>query len=313
MRPLLTALLFFLLLPLAPAAAQGFSLPAEYAKQVKRYPFIQPYVPDVSGVSATLGVPYSSPGGSPLRLDVFRPVRSDSLLPPLVLVHGGGWQSGSRSLDSPLASRLAEGGVCVFCVDYRLSPVAPYPAAVVDVNAALAWVAAHADSLGVDMSRLTVAGTSAGGQLAALVGASNGSFPKFLPSGLTVPKVRRVVDVDGVLAFIHPDSSEGLDRPGRLSSATLWLGAPMSADSALWREASPISHVGEWSAPRFLFINSGQRRFSAGQAEAVLALRGLGKSVSVRRFDDSPHTFWLFLPWADNVASLIINEMQKKF
>ncbi|MGN0029213.1 MAG: alpha/beta hydrolase [Marinilabiliaceae bacterium] len=313
MRHILLFLFLILILPLAPASAQGFTLAAEYAKQVRRYPSIQPYVPDVAAVSVSLGVTYSSPGGCDLSLDVFRPVRSDSLLPPLVLVHGGGWQSGSRSLDAPLASRLAQGGVCVFCVDYRLSPVAPYPAAVVDVNSALAWVAAHADSLGVDISRLTVAGSSAGGQIAALVGASNCSFAKFLPSGLSVPKVSRVVDIDGVLAFIHPDSSEGVDRPGRPSSATLWLGAPMSADSALWREASPLSHVGEWSAPRFLFINSGQRRFSAGQAEAVQSLRSLGKSVDVRRFDDSPHTFWLFLPWADDVASLIINEMRKKF
>lgn len=312
MRPLLITLLS-LLLPLAPASAQGFTLAAEYAKQVRRYPSILPYVPDVAGVSVSIGVHYSSPGGGDLRLDIFRPVRSDSLLPPLVLVHGGGWQSGSRSLDAPIASRLAQGGVCVFCVDYRLSSVAPYPAAVVDVNAALAWVAAHADSLGVDINRLTVAGSSAGGQLAALVGTSNGSFAKFLPSGLRVPRVCRVVDVDGVLAFIHPDSSEGVDRPGRPSSATLWLGAPMSADSALWREASPLSHVGEWSAPRFLFINSGQRRFRAGQTEAVDALRRLGKSVDVRRFDDSPHTFWLFLPWADDVATLIINEMKKNF
>lgn len=311
MRTLL--LLLPLLLAGLSASAQGFSLPAEYAKQARKYPFISPYLPDVAGVSATLGVTFSSPGGHDLRLDIFRPVQGDSHLPPLVLVHGGGWQSGSRSLDAPLASRLAQGGLCVFCVDYRLSPVAPYPAAVADVNAALAWVAAHSDSLGVDMTRLTVAGTSAGGQLAALVGASNGSFPKFLPSGPRVPKVRRVVDIDGVLAFIHPDSSEGVDRPGRPSSATLWLGAPIAADSALWREASPLTHLGEWSAPRFLFINSGQRRFRAGQTEAVDALRRLGKSVDVRRFDDSPHTFWLFLPWADDVATLIINEMKKNF
>lgn len=295
----------------APALAQDFNLAGEYAKQVRLHPDIKPYLPEAEGVDATLGVAYSAPGGRALRLDIFRPGEAEGPLPPLVLIHGGGWQSGRRSLDYPMAARLASDGVCVFCVEYRLSGEALYPAAIVDVNAALAWIGAHADSLGVDLRRLTVAGTSAGGQMAALVGATNGSFGKFTPEGADVPNVTRVIDIDGVLAFIHPDSSEGVDKPGKLSSATRWLGVPMAADSALWNEASALHHIGEWSARRFLFINSGQRRFSAGQAETVEALRSLGKSADERRFDGTPHTFWLFEPWAEDVATLIVNEMKE--
>lgn len=294
------------------SAAQEFTLASEYAKQSRKYPFIKPYLPDVGGAEVSLGVVYShAQSGSELKLDVFRPRFAEDLLAPVVIIHGGGWQSGARSLDAPMAARLAEGGLCAFCVDYRLSGEATYPAAVVDINATLCWIASRADSLGVDMKRLTVMGTSAGGQLAALVGASNGSFPKFVGDGPQPPKIEMVVDVDGVLAFIHPDSSEGADKPGKLSSATRWLGTPMAADSTLWIEASAISHIGEWSAERFLFINSGQKRFSAGQDEAVESLRRLEKSVFVRKFEGTPHTFWLFEPWADEVATLIISEMQK--
>lgn len=49
---LIFLLLIFLLLPLAHASAQGFPLAAEYAKQARRYPSIQPYVPDVTGYTA---------------------------------------------------------------------------------------------------------------------------------------------------------------------------------------------------------------------------------------------------------------------
>lgn len=311
LKPQLALIAFALMMLSAGAAsAQGFTLASEYAKQVKKYPDIQPYIPDVHGVVVTLGVEYSlTADGRALRLDIFRPGDAKGLLAPLVLIHGGGWSTGSRSIDHPMAMRLAEGGVCVFCVEYRLSGEAQYPAAVVDINSALAWIGGRADSLGVDLERLTIAGTSAGGQLAALVGATNGTFGKFLASDVAVPRVRRVIDIDGVLAFIHPDSSEGIDKPGKLSSATRWLGTPMAADSALWNEASALSHIGEWSAGRFLFINSGQKRFSAGQAEAVAALKGLGKSVCERKFEGTPHTFWLFEPWAEDVAALIISEM----
>lgn len=313
-KPHLTLILLAALTAFGPLAhAQDFTLASEYAKQVKKYPDIRPYIPDVHGVAATLGVEYSQTADDrALRLDIFRPSNHVGLLAPLVLIHGGGWATGSKSIDHPLASRLAEGGVCVFCVEYRLSGEAQYPAAVVDINAALAWIGERADSLGVDLGRLTVAGTSAGGQLAALIGATNGTVGKFVGPGVAVPRIVRVIDIDGVLAFIHPDSSEGIDKPGKLSSATRWLGTPMAADSALWREASALSHIGEWSADRFLFINSGQKRFSAGQGEAVAALESFGKSVSERKFDGTPHTFWLFEPWAESVATLIISEIEGK-
>ena len=292
--------------------AQDFTIESEYAKQVKHHPHIKPYAPDVNNVDASLGVTYAkSEDGATLKMDIYKPHTREGLLKPVVLIHGGGWQSGRRNLDGPMASRLAEAGICAFCIDYRLSGQARYPAALIDVNTALAWIASRSDSLHVDMTRLTVAGTSAGGQMAALIGAANGTMDKLMPKGIKVPKIARVVDIDGVLAFIHPDSSEGRDKPGKTSSATRWLGAPMSGDSTLWMEASAISHVGEWSAERFIFINSGQKRFSAGQGETVEALRGVGKYASETKFEDTPHTFWLFDPWAEEVAQLIISEIEK--
>lgn len=295
--------------------AQDFSIPTEYAKQVKRYPDIKPYAPEVSGVSAQIGVTFSRiDGGCELKLDYFTPTsRSQSAsLTPVVFIHGGGWLSGARNLDWPMAQKLASEGFATFCVDYRLSTQAIFPAAVIDINNALAWIASKSDSLNIDMSKLTLIGASAGGQLASLIGASNGHDELFLPDvSSRVPKVACVVDIDGVLAFIHPDSDEGHDKPGKVSCATQWLGKSAAGDSLLWARASAISHIGEWSARRFLFINSAQKRFSAGQSEVVEHLKSLGKTAMEFKTEGTPHTFWLFDPWAENVTSLIVSFLEK--
>ncbi len=297
------------------ASAQDFTVAAEYAKQVKRHPDIKPYAPDVNNVSAHIGVTFSSPNdGRELKLDYFTPsdFESQSRLTPVVFIHGGGWLSGSRGLDWPMAQKLASEGFATFCVDYRLSTEALFPAAVVDINTALAWIASMSDSLNLDISKLTLIGASAGGQLASLVGSSNGHDSLLLPAkNINVPQVACVVDIDGVLAFIHPDSDEGHDKPGKVSCATRWLGKAAAEDSTLWARASAISHVGDWSASRFLFINSSQKRFSAGQAEVVAHLKSLGKTAVEFKTEGTPHTFWLFDPWAENVTSLIASFLRK--
>lgn len=99
-----------------------------------------------------------------------RVYRLDGVDPgPIVLYfHGGGWVLGGLDSGDALCRWLASAATCaVVSVDYRLAPEHPYPAAVEDCVATTRWVAAHAGDLGTDASRLVVAGTSAGGNLAA--------------------------------------------------------------------------------------------------------------------------------------------------
>lgn len=109
------------------------------------------------------------PGGElPVRL--YRPALApaDARLPCLVYAHGGGWVFGNLDSHDVLCAQFAlEAGIAVFAVDYRLAPEARFPGAFDDVVAGLQWVAANADSIGVDASRLAVGGDSAGGNLAA--------------------------------------------------------------------------------------------------------------------------------------------------
>ena len=89
-------------------------------------------------------------------------------LPVVVWIHGGGFVCGDLESYDFVARRLAvESGAAVFSVDYRLAPEHPFPIPLDDCHAALAWIVANAGELGVDGSRVAVAGDSAGGNLSA--------------------------------------------------------------------------------------------------------------------------------------------------
>ena len=86
----------------------------------------------------------------------------------LVWIHGGGLVMGTAESGNELCSRFAaELGIVVISVDYRLAPEDPFPAGLDDCFAALRWVRAHADRLGIDSAKIAVGGDSAGGGLAA--------------------------------------------------------------------------------------------------------------------------------------------------
>jgi acetyl esterase/lipase len=115
-------------------------------------------------------IPYSSPGGETLQLDLARPKNVKGLSPAILCIHGGGFRAGNRQHHDALCVQLAERGYVAATVTYRLAPKHQFPAAVNDVKAAVRWLRANAAKYGIDPERIGVTGDSAGGHLALFLG-----------------------------------------------------------------------------------------------------------------------------------------------
>lgn len=103
-----------------------------------------------------------------VRVKTYRPTDLAAGTPALLWIHGGGMVlMDADGDDFVCAQRAARHGCFVASVDYRLAPEHPAPASVHDCYAALRWLAASAEHLGIDASRIVVGGASAGGGLSA--------------------------------------------------------------------------------------------------------------------------------------------------
>ena len=102
-----------------------------------------------------------------LLLDVHRPRSADSTLPAVVWVHGGGFVGGSKDELAGYFKLIASAGYAVVAPRYSLAPEHRYPTPLRQVAAALGFLDEHAGRLGVDSTRIVLAGDSAGAQIAA--------------------------------------------------------------------------------------------------------------------------------------------------
>ena len=186
---------------------------------------------------------YGEAAGEKLLLDTHVP-EGDGPFPVVILVHGGGWGSGSKDGDTALlAETLADAGFVCFSINYRLAPKHRWPACLEDVRTAVRWVKAHAADHRGDPGKIALAGYSAGGHLACMAAVTGG------------PDER----VQAVVAFAAPtDLLADTERRGGLStSLQALLDRPEAVDAAVektLRGISPINHL-KPGLPTFLLIH----------------------------------------------------------
>lgn len=198
---------------------------------------------------------YATVGEHHLRLDIYQPKTTPPQASPLIVwVHGGAWRAGSKN--SVPIQKLVEQGFAIASVDYRLSPVAKFPAQVHDIKAAIRFLRANAAAYKFDTQQFIVAGASAGGHLAALVGVTNGVEEL---EGRIGQHCDQSSDVHGIVSFygasnlqtiLSQSTPHGLSV--RVPALNLLLGGQPDAEPEQARLASPIAHVDQADPPLLL-------------------------------------------------------------
>jgi acetyl esterase/lipase len=191
----------------------------------------------------------ASVDGHELKLDLYLP--KDVKKPPLVVfIHGGSWRANSyKNCQTPW---LTDHGFAVASISYRLSQVAVFPAQIHDCKAAVRWLRAHANEYGYDATRIGVAGTSAGGHLALLLGTTGGvtEYEGAVGGNLDQSStVQAVVDYYGPTDFIQRSQNQPAKTEKENSPVWQLIGGPVKQNQERARFASPAFQVSEGDAP----------------------------------------------------------------
>lgn len=130
-------------------------------------------LPVPEGVTFTRDIEFSNPDNQHLQVNLAQP-KGDGPFPAVVCIHGGGFRAGKRESYDKLCLTLAQRGYVAITVTYRLAPMYPFPAAVLDCKTAVRWLRANAAKYHVDPKRIGTTGGSAGGHLVQFLGVTEG-------------------------------------------------------------------------------------------------------------------------------------------
>jgi acetyl esterase/lipase len=203
------------------------------------------YGPERPGEKIYRDVLFAAPGGHKLRMDLYVP-KTAKPAPVVLWIFGGCWRFGSKGYHVNVRD-LTSAGIAVASIQYRMSNTAVYPAQLEDCRAAAEWLRANGARYGIDAKRMGASGESSGGQLAALLGATEGKS-----------RIRAVCALYPVtdlieLGRLYPKRSMGHSLIEKL------LGGHMEQKLELAAEASPINHVNP-ALPPFLIIHGDRDR-----------------------------------------------------
>ncbi len=268
--------------------------PADLAVPWRR--LAKPFDHRTEGIRVIRDLPYSEAGRRGM-LDIYLPRERPERAPVLIQVHGGAWILGRKDQQGqPLMTHLAaKGWVCV-AINYRLAPRDPWPAHIVDVKRAIAWVRDNIADHGGDPDYLVITGGSAGGHLTALAALTPGD-PAFQPGFEDADtSVQAAVPFYGVYDFA---GSTGLANAIGMRDAflgprvlqTTWQDAP-----DVYEAASPILRITP-DAPDFFVIHGELDSLVAvEQARLFVAelQRTSRKSVVYAELPGAQHAFEVF-------------------
>ncbi len=222
-------------------------------------------------------IEYGQAAGERLLLDAWTP-EGPGPFPAVILVHGGGWSAGDKSGGPrkgymlPMHAPLERAGFAWFSINYRLAPKHPFPACIEDVETAIRWLKARAESYKIDRNRIAISGESAGAHLVALAAVRADERTR----------VAAVIPFYGVF-----DLSAMVERGAQLPPAFVALTGRQVADEdtlAVLTEASALPKVKRGLPPFLLVHGTADARVPLAQSEifaAKLAANGVPNELIV--------------------------------
>jgi acetyl esterase/lipase len=195
-------------------------------------------------------VQYGLTGEIPLLLDIYHPEKPVATpTPAVVFIHGGGWSAGDKYPSQ--VSELAKAGFFCVSINYRLSGVAPFPAAVEDCKCAVRWLRANAARYNVDPDHIGAWGGSAGGHLTLMV-ATTGSSAGLEGNGGWPRQSSRV---QAACSFFGPSDfvtwAKTAPRMGEMENK--FLGGTFARIPEVFARASPVTWVSADDPPLIIF------------------------------------------------------------
>ncbi|KAM4062739.1 alpha/beta hydrolase fold domain-containing protein [Hirsutella rhossiliensis] len=246
--------------------------------------------------TADYAVQRTETSGPDVRVRCFTPdgPQPASGWPVLLYYHGGGWVLGNIETENVVATNICARAKCVvMTADYRLAPENPFPAAVDDAWEVALWALGPAkDLLGLDTYRMATGGSSAGGNLAAIMcqrAAARGGSPAFRLQLLSVPVMDNTADTSN-----NPSWAENQHAPALPAAKMLWYRHHYLPNRSDWPrpEASPLFWQGDWSGLPPAVIVLGEcdvLRHEGEQFGEKLAKAGVQTQVHV--LEGQPHPF----------------------
>lgn len=218
-------------------------------------------------VSIDVGIPFIEDREGILALDLARPRSSRKPLPCILVIHGGGWYTGSKSDHTGIIENVARRSCVGVSADYRLAPAHRFPAQVEDVKCAVRFLRAHAEPYGIDPGRIGVLGFSAGGHLAMMLGTTVGMKELEGRGGWE----DQSSEVQAVVSCFGPVDLAAQDWPDETRRMIEdFLGGTREDIPKVYELASPVAHVKDRCPPMLLFQGTRDEYVPYTQAYAMI-------------------------------------------
>jgi acetyl esterase/lipase len=229
---------------------------------------------------------FATPAGVPLTLNLYQPPNLGQY-PAVIQIYGGAWRTGTPDSNEEFSRYLAARGYVVIAIDYRHAPQHHFPAQLIDMRTALAYVRQQATNWEIDLERLALIGRSSGGHLATLAAYETDALPIKAVVSYYAP-------VDLTAGYADPPTPDPIDSRQVLRD---FLGGTPAEFPELYRQASPYQLV-DRPLPPTLLIYGGQDHLVEARFGQRLAkkLQSLGTP-----------TVYIEIPWANHAFDVIFN------